>query len=247
MHVFIPSFGRPDSQPTYELFHNLVATTVVVPNKASAPAGVRYIIRPDKNVGQARQNILNIAREMGEPRIMILDDDMKFFRRRNVVDGNDKFIATTKPRDIERLLTTVDRLLNRYAHGGITQRFMAQHTTPPHEENRRYLRSACFNLEAIEAPFPKYRLSVHEDIDMQLQLAARGLPSFLITNFAVDDHGQYAPGGCSRSRTPEVERAEFEKLHKFHPKYTSFVANSATGIARTRVAWARAYKEGAAK
>ena len=241
MKIYIPSYGRTDPalHTTYQMFSDHVECVVIAATKGSVPRGdVNCEVVKTAHVGEARAAIARLAAEEGCTRYIVADDDLKLFNRTDErtysrVDASDHNV-------IAEFLSEVREFLDRFAHGGVQQRFMA-HTAPRgYVQNKRYLKLAAYNTELMPKE-PEFRLRVHEDIDAQLQLAAMGCSGFLMTEWAVDDLGQYKDGGCQRYRTPEVEEAEFLKLQRHHPDFVSFVNG------RSRVAWARAYEQGASK
>jgi hypothetical protein len=237
MKIYIPTFGRAavEQQKTYALFSNAAECEIIAASKISMPKGLPGRVIQTPHIGAARAAIANLAREQGVLRYAVADDDLKLFKR----TAESTYAAATD-KQVAAFLKALSVNLDRFAHGGVQQRFMA-HTSQRHGIlNKRYIKLAAYNTELMKEE-PKFRLRVHEDVDAQLQLARAGHPSFLMTEWAIDDHGQYKDGGCQRYRTPEVEAAEFRKLQKFHPAYVSFKNG------RSRVAWKRAYEDGSSK
>lgn len=237
MKIYIPSYGRPDPalHATYHLFSQHADCEVVAATTGSVPAGLRSQVIRTPHVGAARAAIAKHARDTNVKRYIVADDDLKLYKR---VDDK-KFVRVEDGSvDVDVFLDELELFLDSHAHGGVQQRFMAHTSVRGHIFDKRYLKLAAYNTELMPVE-PKFRLRVHEDIDAQLQLAAMGCSAFLMTEWAIDDLGQYKPGGCQRYRTPEVEEAEFQKLRKYHPKYVSFING------RSRVAWQKAYNEGA--
>ena len=232
MKVLIPSYGRPEEQPAYDRLTEAGADCLIIAaDLESMSPGRRSVLKISSHVGETRQRLLEHAKRQKISKFIVPDDDCVFFTRSK--DG--KKFARASREELSLMIKAVELALHTHAHVGVISRFMGNTKERHYSLNQRYLKFAAYNTDLFPSPWPKFRLSVYEDIDFQLQLATAGKESFILTEYAVDDRKQYAPGGCQRYRTPEVEKQQFEKLAKLWPGIVSFKNG------RTRVQWKKAY------
>lgn len=93
------------------------------------------------------------------------------------------------------------------------------------------------------------RLDVFEDIDYTLQFLRAGLKLGVCYDAVVEQKQPDAPGGVTGERNDETIRRDLERLINYHPGIVSEKPRreGAHPAAITRVAWAKAAKEGKSK
>ncbi len=231
MKVIIPTWGRPNSQPTYDLFEEAEMEPVLAVDNPEHAGGRRHVVIPHENIGEARQGIL----DMFPGKVFMIDDDIKFYTYNQELDKHVRVDYTC----MYSLYVHVFENLEEYAHIGFPDRFMVHTRTRPYENNKRYLKAVGLNSELFPEPPPRYRLPVSEDIDFNLQLMTRGFPNLILTEWAVDDNAQYADGGCQRYRTQEMEKQCCLTMKNLWPEYCSYTVDK-EGTHRMRVQWKKA-------
>lgn len=228
LKVFIPTRGRPDRQICAEVLMNagIPCSLVVAKNDPSDYSMWQdKIIRVDAtNIGEKRQAILELA----TGKFVMMDDDLKF----RIRTPENKF-RQTEAKDIVLMLEMIDARLDQSAHVGITDEFMCQHTPRGFRVGGRYSAVLAYNKALFPSPAPKFRLSINEEHDMNLQLQQAGLAPSILCEFT---RGQkyYAAGGLSTYRTPEVEAAQHKMLAELWPDVVR-IKDCKTSISGLRV------------
>jgi len=251
MIIVIPSRGRANAVRTLDSIEHGTSVNIVVPTTEAqdyAKAVLEHRSRFDvkihgvecSHIGQKRQWIINKWRGH---KIVMLDDDLRF-RRRYATD--DRFVSA-KPDDISLMIRTLGIALATTPHAGIADEFMCQHQPRGHKVGGRYNQVLAYDLGhylfAREKYSPAFRLAINEEHDLHLQLARSGYKPIVLTDWTKGSKYN-ASGGCSTWRTPEFERAEFEKFARLWPDTVSINTDNKSSISgwSTRVNWARAYR-----
>jgi hypothetical protein len=197
-----------------------------------------------------RKWIANHAHRHGHPYFLMLDDDFRFFRRRE--DGSGYLRKADQPGDMEECLNVTERYLSEgYAAVGISSR-QGNNRMPACEYNTRINGAMAFHTEAYLA-CQHERLTVMEDFDVILQLLRSGKPNAKFSLFAYDQDKTQAPGGCSTYRTHQNHEESAYRLSELHPGLVKLreKRNRTGGAFGTRtevtIYWKRAYREGLTK
>lgn len=234
MKILIPTRGRPNMQYTAELLRNADIPFTLVLNSDDEeyyPEHYNTMKVSSTNIVSKRQAIIDL---FGNEKLVMCDDDMKFFTR-----GNDRYRESTRE-ELQLLFKRVEHELNTFAHVGTSSRFMANYRHHDHELGGRYIRLLAYNFKLLTKPRPQYRFPGHEDHDFNMQMQALGCIPKVLTCFAQDDHGQFNPGGCSTWRTPESDLKEMQTFAEAWPVIVSFSKpNGKYPIGRMRIAWAK--------
>jgi hypothetical protein len=256
MRIFIPTLGRgAERQLTIrELGDKLVKkykVTVVCPQrevKQFEAAGVNYAVWgcPRGGIAATRQWILDTS---DDPYVLMLDDDLSSWSWRGEHAGAVTYKKAT-PAQREKGLSEVERLLKKYSHGSIGHRLFAN-ARDPLDFNTRQLRALAYNRDALRREGVKFRITVMEDFDVQLQLLKRGHECFQYNQLVQEQYGSNADGGCSTYRTDEVQRRAAEELARRHPECVTVVKKEQKGNGTmwgerydVKVNWRRAWKIG---
>lgn len=214
LQILIPTRGRPkfDLQRTYTALAVAgLEPRLIVDDEVDVPPGDwRYSVMYSSNVMDARNNCLEYA---GEGKVLILDDDLTFYRRTGT-----GYVPST-PQDIRTMVDALAHQLDRFVYGGIPSKKGAMSHPSPVELNVRCLAVAAINMDKLPLVV-EYRLKVHEDVDFILQLLELGHTTFRVNEFAYTDPG-HVEGGVQTYATEELRRAEWDRLHAMHPQTTT--------------------------
>lgn len=243
LQIVIPSRSRPHSQKTVaHLSDNLwSAIKVVVPHdqekeyRYHLPVDVEVIpFHESDGVGHKREFILHLK---PTGKLIMLDDDLRFYRR--TPDG-DKFPPTSKA-ETERMITEIAHYLDSYAMVGLTDKFMSQTKPRAFVECQRFNQVLGFNRDLLPQPWPKFRMPHDEEHDVHLQLLTRGIKTAVITEWSKSDTPG-ALGGCSEWRNTQTMRETHEKLVELWPGIVTITRGA--GPARARYNWQEAKRIG---
>lgn len=255
MLVYIPSINRASEQPTLLSIPPEYEITLVVPEQQVTqyvrewrPAGkVKVLGHPNRlsNIGQVRHFILEHAYPH---KVLMLDDDLVFFRRRQ--DEPDKFTPAFDV-DIRLMLADCEDQLSRHAHIAVATREGGNRFTENYNENTRGLRVLGYDTTTLrDEEIVFERLPVMEDFDVTLQLLRKGY-SNLIINWIVHNqaHGSGASGGCSTYRDLNLQAECAHRLKALHPDFVTVVEKTTKtawggNATRTdvRIQWKKAYE-----
>lgn len=257
--LFIPSTHR--STPS-DIAHGPVphlsdamrqCTAFVVPPdqyveyRASVPEDVEVLQCPEVGIAAVRHWI---GRNVRNDKFVMLDDDVHFLVRR----GPDMWqMRKTEKSEVDDLFRTVENLLYRYGHVGVSGREgnnrIGVGEPPLIAENTRTIRFLAYRTEDfLRAEHGRVR--VMEDFDVNLQLLRRGVPNCSIHYWAQGQRMTNAPGGCSTYRSHEVHEQSAIRLAELHPGLVSLrqKQNKTGGDFGTRtevtIQWKRALNHG---
>lgn len=242
MKIYILTYGRPHKQTTAnELNEARIPFTFVLSKsdplldeyKADFKDASITVASNGATITEKRQWLFERARG----KFIMLDDDLWFRRRK--ADGS---FVRAKSADLAHMFQHIERLLDWFAHGGIVDEFMC-HTRPRGQKlGGRYNQLLAYNKDMMPRPYPKFRVPVGEEHDVNLQLQARGLVSCVNTEWTKHAGPYYAPGGCSDSRASVAKEREAQKqFQRLWPHLCQIKPSkgSRTGI-RVAVAWRKA-------
>lgn len=190
------------------------------------PAYPRYVLPYTcRGIGDVRQ----WAVDKFTPKIVMLDDDLRFFRRRE--DEPTKFKETSSEELVD-LFEIIENTLEDYALVGVSSREGANYCTDDWIYNSRLLRILAYRSDILIKENIRFdRVPVMEDFDVALQLLRKGYAN-VCANWIVHNQGSSnADGGCSAYRSMEVQDEAAQKLAELHPEYVTLVKK------QTKVAW----------
>lgn len=175
---------------------------------------------PEQGIAATRLWIGRHARELGQRKFLMLDDDIWFYVRES---RSSVKLRKVEPCDMDQLLVYVDRLLDAYGHVGISPR---QGNDKLGVGNHELVAECCRTLRALAYRTEEFlsvehgRVQVMEDFDVNLQLLRKGIPNANIGFWAQDQRkGTAAPGGCSDYRDHQLQEAAAKRLAQLHPGY----------------------------
>ena len=258
MDIVIPTLGRAHKQITYDNMpaHWQERTKLVVqPHEAETYIDAGYtnlIVLPAivNNIADTRHWLLYDAHELTSDVLCMLDDDLKFFRRRS--DDPTKFhpgVMGEEDWDAMMLELTV-RTCNQAPHVGVSHREGANRNTERYIQASRQMRVLCYHKPTLKKECVAFgRIPVMEDFDTTLQLLRLGYPNLLLNWWVHDQGGSDVEGGCSTFRTPELQAEAAHKLKELHPNFVkvrTIPPKGAWKYERTDVTvyWKRAYESG---
>jgi len=234
--IYIPTRSRIDKQITWNsLTPKLRAVVMFVVNHNEKgtehlPGPVIRCPRNINSIGGVRQYIVDYhyKRKVG-PHLIMLDDDLRFFIRRN--DDPTKFQRILDT-ELNECFTTVDTLLHSYPNIGILHREGANRVGSPIVECTRLLRALAYNVTVLRKVKARFdRLIVMEDFDVALQLLRAGYKTCAVAEYVQDQTGSNAPGGCSDYRTLKRQAEGAKGLAKLHAPFVKLV------VKKTKTAW----------
>tara|TARA_R100000306_G_C4367735_1_gene138461 strand:- start:800 stop:1585 length:786 start_codon:yes stop_codon:yes gene_type:complete len=255
MKIYIPTRGRPTNQVTLEHFPKLLVehgTVELVVDEDEQDLYGKYdyakkMVIPEsiKGISGKRKYIVNNS---PEPRIVMLDDDLRFYIRKSPTDWHLRYLETE---EYYALFGLFDEFFDQgYAHVGISAREGNNRVESLAVENTRYMRVLGYNLDVFPPDVEWGRTEIMEDFDIALQLLRRGKACKVSYYYAQGQKSSNASGGCSEWRTMEVQSEGAERLAALHPTCVKVVEKSTKtawdGQTRkdVRVGWKKAYKEG---
>lgn len=220
MRIFIPTYRRgPARQFTIRELGPLAdkyrATLVCPPDevKELTKAGFRAEACRAKGISATRQWIIDRS---DDPIVLMLDDDLQSWcSRRECKDGKVGYTVAS-PKERQQAFAEFEKLMRKYAHGGIGHRLFANNRDRI-DFNTRLLRALAYNRDVMREERVKFRLPVMEDFDVQLQLLKRGHECVQFNGITHEQPGSNVNGGCSEYRTHEVQADAAKSLAKLHP------------------------------
>ncbi len=255
MKIYIPTRGRPESQVTLEFFpENMIKDGTVIlaidedeQDKYHKYPDVQKLIVPSfvKGISYKRKYIIE---QSTDPRVVMLDDDLRFYIRKSPTDWHLRYLESD---EYPALFGLLDEWMDQgYAHVGISAREGNNRVEDLCVENTRYMRVLGYNLDAFPDNIEWGRTQVMEDFDIALQLLRKGKACKVSFYYAQGQKSSNADGGCSEWRTIDVHNAGADRLHELHPTCVKVVEKQTktawNGLPRRDVivGWKKAYKEG---
>lgn len=242
MNILIPTRNRAENQLTANTLRGAgIEPILVINHDDRAKYNFHTLKVHASNIVEKRQAIIDHFG--GEGKLVMCDDDMRFYTRNIDPSPSKDFTADRFERadnvGIQLLFQKISDLLNFEGHVGVASRFMANQQKPPTRIGGKYIRVLAYNFNNMKSgPPPRYRFPGHEDHDFNMQLQAMGYRCVVLTSYAQDDLGQFKPGGCATWRTPESDIAEMQRFAAAWPGIVSFgKPDEKNPIGRMHIAW----------
>lgn len=159
-----------------------------------------------KNYSDKFKWIVEDGMEDKEECAVIIDDDLVFSRQ--VPKGDKMSLVTIKGTETERLMTLwgfMEILLEDTALVGVHPRQMGHLQKPPFVENSKIVCIQGINRRLIGDIPDLNRYPILADVVLNATLLERGQGNKVITTFFQNWGSCQAPGGCSLTRTPEMQ------------------------------------------
>ena len=139
---------------------------------------------------------------------VIIDDDLKFSYPYKRDDGARR-LRTIGPGDRSEPITEgfalMETLLDDTALVSFHPRQMGHTKEPPYVTNGKILCVQGFNRNLIGSILDLNKFPILADVVLNATLLERGIGNKIITTLFVDWYPCQAPGGCSLTRTPEMQ------------------------------------------
>lgn len=201
-----------------------------------------------RTLGPTRRWLYEQARGAGRGAVVMLDDDLDFYIRR---DPSDWHLTTPEPAELEQMFAEVERKLeDGYMHVGVSGREGNNRVDEYGVECTRYMRLLAYRTDHPEG-IVHGRIDGMSDFDVNLQLLRAGHPSYVFFRYAQGQSGTQTPGGCSINRTLETHEREVDFMVREHAPHVKkrMKQNKGGGEFGTRpevtIYWKRAHEEGA--
>lgn len=251
MRIYIPTHRRLDKQITYHGLPEYWKEKTVLVVDAQDAAQVSYhmdlqsahiLVVPEevKTIAAKRAWIINQATE---DRIVMLDDDLRFFSKRD--DDPTKLVKST-PIEIDAKLVELDSRLVQHVHAGFSARQGNNHLPRGWKTPHRMMYVLGYRPAVLRAECELGRIENREDFDLTLQLLRKGFPNAVSADICVDQTYN-ADGGVKDQRTVESSNADADKLAALHPGFVKVKEKAYTGSVPRKeviVQWAKALKAG---
>ena len=249
MKILIQTYGRMDRQLTLRSLPKKVKenTYLVVQNRESKlyTQYQNVIVLPRKvtTLSPTRQWIIE---NIPDKYICLLDDDLEFFTRKK----DSFYLRKCEDKDFIKMFSLLKKwLLSGIVHCGISAREGNNRIEHPYIESGRMMRVLCYDREKVSHLGCRFdRVPTKQDFDMTLQLLRKEYPNRISYNYANNQRGSQAAGGCAVYRTDDMLRTSSIKLKELHPEFVKVVEKETKvawgGGVRTDVAvqWKKAFK-----
>ncbi len=232
LKIFVHTVGRIDIQYTIARFpEDVLEQTwlVVQETEADEYEYPRLMVLPSEitMLSPTRQYILENA---GSEKIVMMDDDLYFYRRKG---KNDWHLHYCTPEDFADMFSIIEDWLDDFVHCGISSREGNNHVETLHKDIGRMQRVLAYNVPKVLKVGARFdRIDCKQDFDMTLQLLREGFPNRISYEFAQgQSRGSQFEGGCALYRDKEMMERCAHELHDFHPDFVTVVEK------KTKSAW----------
>lgn len=257
--IMIPTMGRLNTQKTLsELAPKLQERTILlVEANEFDDHDMEYCERCDvlelpssiKGIAAIRQWAVEYC---PTPYLFLLDDDMVFFKRE---EESSRLNSCTHQNQYDMFNDLIDWMaFDDFPLVGLSARQGNNFVEQDYREATRQMNFHGVDIERFNELDLKFDGSeVMEDFNLVLSMLTRGIPNRVMYNYCWNQLGSGAEGGCSKYRTPELQRECAEQLEFDYPDFVTVVEKTnKTGWkgmeTRTdvRVQWKKAYEWGLA-
>lgn len=259
--IYVPTMGRVGKQITAEGLRGSTAdrsrrVVLVTPEaEAAALAGAGWpMVQPVpasvRGIGPTRQWIYENHDTGRDGRyLFMMDDDLRFFRRR--YDDPTKFLRLETPAEVDLMLGRLEAMLRQVPLAGLDNRSGANRRVPPVQNNGRMHDVQCVDVEVARQVGIRFdRIRFMEDFQVVLEFLTRGYPTALLTTHCKDDIGSNTAGGCSLYRDSEGQAEAAHALREMYPGFVRLTTRPGwageMSLPRTdvQVQWKKAYEAG---
>jgi hypothetical protein len=208
MNLYIMTKGRVGRQYTWEaLPDRLREKTWLVCPPDEDHGFIPCIHEPSPmNYSEKFKWILEDGMGDGEDKAVIIDDDLKFSEPYLRTDGQRRLRALPDEHSsIYYGFNNMEDLLDDTALVSFHPRQMGHTKNPPYEENGKVVCVQGINRRIIGDVPDLDRFPILADVVLNATLLERGVGNKLITTLFIDWYPCQAEGGCSDTRTPEIQ------------------------------------------
>jgi len=254
MEILIPTRGRIYQQLTLQSLPPELRkrTTLVCPKREASElhrlyedVKIAWEPYPNMKIAQTREWIVQTWFSCGYTKIIMLDDDLRFYTRKSVDDWHlDEIWGDKLMPEFERI---EDKLSSAVPHVGFGVRQGNHLEEAGWKTPGRMCHSLAYFLPIVAKEAKFDTVEIREDFCMTLQLLLKGFPNAVWNETVADQNGYNAAGGCSTYRTVEMSDAEAWKLKRLFPGFVSVrKPNYKTSVHRLEVTvqWQKALEYG---
>lgn len=232
MLIVIPTYGRATRQITYNALPEDLreATCLVVQQQeagdyAVANPDAKFIQLPKgiSGIAATRDWLVEFAAEMGEDKLLMLDDDLVFAVRRH--DEPTKLLPASGT-DIVEAFAHIESRLDFSPMVGMSGREGANRNTDFTITNTRAMRVLGFDTSVLRKEGIRFSdgPGLMEDFGVTLALLTRGYSNVVLNWIVHNQPGSNVAGGCSEFRTAEKQEEAAIWLAKKYPDFVSVVS-----------------------
>lgn len=254
MRIVVPSYQRPNRCETlaWLTLGGITPDLVIQPQEQAAYAfglaskyNCNLVVLPPniKGIAATRQWIVDTT---ADDKLVMFDDDLKFFRR---VTPTDWHLNKCSAKDMQDMIAWFEEGLNHYPSIGVSLRQGNNQCASASKLCGQLIRAVGVYLPTLRAHGLRYdTLPVMEDRHVCLSLLDLGYENMVNFEFANDQASSQSLGGCTEERTKEIQDSASRKLAELHPGIVKVVEketkNGWWGGKRTDtvVQWREAYK-----
>lgn len=184
MQIYIPTLGRsePIEQPAYAQLSAAGLNPLLVVDKTDkADYSGFNCLRANVKPGIAAKRQWILAHALANSvKFCQFDDDMTI----SAVDMVDDKCVISKASNarVRQEMNRAEKLLDKYAHGGVHTRHFVNHAKKPFILNRGYIRQIGFYNPALMPKVPKYTGRTAEDVRFMVDCLEQGLDYFMLTS-----------------------------------------------------------------
>ena len=207
-----------------------------------------------KGIAATREQISKTAKQFEYKKVLMLDDDISFYIRRDSALWNLRDVKESS--EFIEMFSYLSGLLDEYKHISISGREGNNRKGVGTREellaiNTRPLRALGYQVDE-HLNCEHCRVTVMEDFDVALQLLSKGYPLATTYYYAQGQKQTNSPGGCSTYRTHQIHEESAKKLvelwgENFIRLRTKMNKTDAEGFGtRTEVtiSWKKVYEKG---
>lgn len=215
MIIYIMTKGRVGAQHTYDALPAVLPKRIICPPdeieqhlRSNRPMSLfEFIPEPyPMNYSEKFKWIVEDGMGDGNDKAVIIDDDLKFSKPYIRDDGERRLMAV---RDRDPVITEgfkyMEELLNDTALVSYHPRQMGHTKEPPYSENGKIVCVQGINRRLVGEVPDLDRFPILADVVLNASLLERGVGNKIITTLFIDWYPCQAPGGCSETRTPEIQ------------------------------------------
>lgn len=188
--------------------------------------------KPDgitKGISPVRQWIADYAWGKNQSSVLMVDDDLTFYRR---ISKDDWHLRPATPDEVTDLFTAMFLQLKTDTVVGVSARQGNNRRTENVQFCQRMWAVWALELGRMKACGLKFTaVPTMQDFWMQMGFLTRGYRTAMICDFAHNQPASNAKGGCSLFRTPETQRVSIAKLEAAYPGFIK------SRLAKTKDGW----------
>jgi hypothetical protein len=214
MNIYIMTRGRVGRQHTWNALPDRIRekTYLVVPDgegNAHVESGIplrNILFAPSwvKNYSDKFKYLVEL--DDGYEKAVIIDDDLKFSVP-YINPETGRRLQTVKDQDMQIAVgfDYMEMLLDDTALVSFHPRQMGHTKEPPYAENGKVVCVQGINRRLVGTIPDLNRFPILADVVLNATLLSRGLGNKIITTLFIDWYPCQAPGGCSETRTAEMQ------------------------------------------